>query len=81
MAEVRHWVLPEQELKIPFTKSNGGAQSPASLSVALVLVALVPAVCVLWFMTVAMRALPKGTQACRKGADSVTCVHDDGDHF
>jgi hypothetical protein len=42
-------------LKIPFTNSNGGEQSPASLVAALVLVALVPAVCVLWFMTVAMR--------------------------
>jgi signal transduction histidine kinase len=42
-------------LKISFTKSNGGAQSPASLFAALVLAALVPAVCVLWFMTVAMR--------------------------
>ena len=42
-------------MKIPFTKSSGGEQSPASLFAALVLVALVPAVCVLWFMTVAMR--------------------------
>ncbi len=42
-------------MKIPFTKSNGGNQSPASLIAALVLVALVPAVCVLWFMSVAMR--------------------------
>ncbi len=42
-------------MKIPFTKSNGGEQSPASLFAALVLVALVPAVCVLWFTTVAMR--------------------------
>ena len=42
-------------MKTPFDKSNGGEQSPASLFAALVLVALVPAVCVLWFMTVAMR--------------------------
>ena len=42
-------------MKSPFTKSNGGEHTPASLFAALVLVALVPTVCVLWFMTVAMR--------------------------
>ena len=42
-------------MKRPFNKSNTGAQSPASLFAALVLVALVPAACVLWFMAVAMR--------------------------
>ncbi|MBI5766730.1 MAG: hypothetical protein HZA93_02995 [Verrucomicrobia bacterium] len=42
-------------MKIPFTKSHGVAQSPASLMAALVLVALVPAVGVLGFMSVAMR--------------------------
>src|SRR2546428_7771316 len=45
----------EAELKRLFNKPNDGGQSPASLFAALVLVALVPAVCVLWFMTVAMR--------------------------
>ncbi|MEY2880924.1 MAG: sensor histidine kinase [Verrucomicrobiota bacterium] len=48
-------VFQYPELKFPFTKSNGGEQSPASLIAALVLVALVPAVGVLWFMSVAMR--------------------------
>lgn len=43
------------ELKLPFTKSNGGEQRPASLIAPLVLVALLPVVCVLWFMSVAMR--------------------------
>ena len=42
-------------MKSPFNKSNAGEESPASLFAALVLVALVPAVCVLWFMTAAMR--------------------------
>ena len=46
---------PRQKLKIPFTKSNGAVQRPATLLAAQVLVALVPAVCVLWFMTAAMR--------------------------
>ena len=42
-------------MNIPFTKSNGGNQSSAPLIAALVLVALVPTVGVLWFMSVAMR--------------------------
>ena len=46
---------PFARLKIPFTKSTGGEPSPAPLFAALVLVALVPAVGVLWFMSVAMR--------------------------
>ena len=41
-------------MKIRFDKPNGH-QSPAPLLAALVLVALVPAVGVLWFMSVAMR--------------------------
>ena len=42
-------------MKVPFTKTNGAAQHPAVLLAAQALVALVPAVCVLWFMTAAMR--------------------------
>ncbi|MBI5766729.1 MAG: hypothetical protein HZA93_02990 [Verrucomicrobia bacterium] len=42
-------------MKIPFKESADGEQSPAPLIAALVLVALVPAVGVLWFMSVAMR--------------------------
>jgi hypothetical protein len=42
-------------LKHPFQRVFGHNGSPAPLFAALVLVALVPAVGVLWFMTVAMR--------------------------
>jgi len=42
-------------LKRPFKEFSAGNHSTASTFAALVLVALVPAVCVLWFMTMAMR--------------------------
>ncbi|MDO8539297.1 MAG: HAMP domain-containing sensor histidine kinase [Opitutaceae bacterium] len=42
-------------MKFSFIKTNGAYQSPMSLFAALVLAALVPAICVLWFMSVAMR--------------------------
>jgi signal transduction histidine kinase len=41
--------------KNPFKLPNGSSQSPAPMLAVLVLAALVPAGCVLWFMTVAMR--------------------------
>jgi len=42
-------------LKKPFKEFSAGNHSTATTFAALVLVALVPAVCVLWFMTLAMR--------------------------
>jgi len=42
-------------LKGPFKEFSAGNHSTATTFAALVLVALVPAVCVLWFMTLAMR--------------------------
>jgi signal transduction histidine kinase len=42
-------------LKTAFSKSLSEGQTPAALFAALALVALVPAVCILWFMSVAMR--------------------------
>jgi signal transduction histidine kinase len=42
-------------LKRPFKEFSTGNHSTATMFAALVLVALVPAVCVLWFMTLAMR--------------------------
>ena len=55
MFDLGHPLGPSPELKRPFKEFSAGDHSTATTLAALVLVALVPAVCVLWFMTLAMR--------------------------